>query len=251
VLVSENLARELWGSSELALHRKVRSFPGEPWREIVGVVEDVHDDGLNRAASKVVYWPALMDAFGGDVQFAARTLTFIVRSRQAGSAAFVEDAARAVVSVNGNLPVTQVRTLDDLYRQSLARTSFTLLMLAIAAVIALLLAVVGLYAVVAYAVTRRTREIGIRVALGAHTRAVRMLFVRDATRLAATGAVIGAATAVAATRWMTTLLFGVSPLDPATYAIVAVTLVGVAAVAASFPAHRAASIAPLDAIREE
>jgi predicted permease len=250
-LVSDSLARELWGTAAGALRKRIRSVPGEPWREVVGVVEDVHDSGLQQPPAKTVYWPALMADFGGNRSFAPRGLTFILRSDRAGSASFVDEAGRAIAAVNGNLPIALARTVGDLYRRSLARTSFTLVMLGIAATVALLLALVGLYAVMAYAVSRRTREIGIRVALGSPRYAIASLFVRDAVRLATIGGAAGAIAAAGASRWMVSLLFGVSPLDPATFASVPLLVMIVAAVAASRPAYQAASIAPLDAIREE
>jgi predicted permease len=250
-LVSDSLALELWGSAARALRKRVRSVPGEPWREVVGVVEDVHDSGLHQPPTKTVYWPALMADFGGNRSFASRGLTFIVRSHRAGSASLVDDAGRAITAINGNVPVALARTVGDLYRRSLARTSFTLVMLSIAASIALLLAIVGLYAVMAYAVTRRTREIGIRVALGSPRHAITTLFLRDAVQLATIGAAIGAIAAAGATRWMVTLLFGVSRLDPTTFAAVPLLLITVAAIAASRPAYRAASTPPLEAIREQ
>ena len=141
--------------------------------------------------------------------------------------------------------------MEDLNRQSMARTSFTLVMLAIAGGMALVLGIIGIYGVISYAVTQRTREIGIRMALGAHAGELQRMFVRHGLILAGVGVAIGAAAAVGLSRLMKSLLFEVSPLDPVTYAAVAVVLVTSAALASYLPARRAAAVDPLDALRAE
>jgi putative ABC transport system permease protein len=153
--------------------------------------------------------------------------------------------------VNSNLPLHLVRTLQDLYVQSMARTSFTLAMLAIAGVMALLLGIVGIYGVIAYAVTQRTREIGIRMALGAEPASLRQMFVRHGLLLAGVGAAIGLSAAAGLTRLMSSLLFGVQALDPLTYFGVAAILITAAALASYLPARRATKVDPLDALRAE
>ena len=151
--------------------------------------------------------------------------------------------------MNPNLPLANVRTVREIYDRSMARTSFTLVMLGIAAAMALLLGLVGIYGVIAYSVTQRTREIGIRMALGATQDRVRGLFVRHGLVLAGIGVLCGIATAIPLTRLMTALLFEVSPLDPLTYVAVAVLLVASALLATYLPARRAALVEPVEALR--
>ena len=176
---------------------------------------------------------------------------FVVRTKRAATESFLTEARQAIWSVNSNLPVFLVRTLQDLYDQSMARTSFTLVMLAIAGAMALVLGIVGIYGVIAYAVTQRTREIGIRMALGAQAAGLRQMFVRQGLLLAGIGAIIGLGAAAGLTRLMSSLLFGVAALDPLTYAGVAAILIAAAALASYVPARRATRVDPLDALRAE
>jgi ABC-type antimicrobial peptide transport system permease subunit len=157
---------------------------------------------------------------------------------------------QAVWSVNSSLPASP-RTMREVYDQSLARTSFTLVMLAIAASMALLLGVVGIYGVIAYVVSQRRREIGIRAALGAQHGELKRIFVRHGLALAGVGVAIGLGAAAGLTRLMSTLLYGISPLDPITYAVVPVILVIATLLASYLPARRAASVDPVEALRSE
>jgi ABC-type antimicrobial peptide transport system permease subunit len=150
-----------------------------------------------------------------------------------------------------NVPVAQVRTLESLYDGSMARTSFTLIMLAIAAGMAMILGSVGIYGVLAFAVTQRTREIGVRAALGAESRRLKATFVRAGMALAIAGIAVGLPLAVAAARLMDALLFGVTRLDPLTYAAVSLALLATAMLASYIPARRAARVDPLVALRYE
>ena len=250
-IVSENLAREMWGEPRAALGKRVREGSTDPWREIVGVVGDIYDDGVQQKAPPFSYWPVMMDAFEGDAIRATRSGAFVIRSNRAGTAGFLSEARQAIWSQNNNLPVYRVRTLQDLYNQSMARTSFTLVMLALAGGMALVLGVVGIYGVIGYAVSQRTREIGIRMALGAQSGGIERMFVRDGLLLAGIGAAIGLAGAAALTRLMSSLLFGVAALDPVTYAVVAATLIAAAALASYFPARRATTVNPIQALRAE
>jgi len=249
VLVSENLARDDWGSAAEAIGKRVRVSPDDPWREIVGVVGNLHDNGVHQPAPPIVFFPALMDRFGSLPTASFRSVTFVIRSPRAGNERFVKEVQQAVWQVSGNLPVAQIRTLDDMYRRSLAPTSFTLVMIAAAGALGLLLGLVGIYSVIAYAVSQRTQEIGIRLALGAQAGQLRRLFVNRGLTLTGIGIVFGLAAAAGFTRLMSSLLFGVNPLDPLTYTIVTAIVIAVAVVAAYVPARRSTRIDPLHALR--
>jgi len=250
-MVSENLARELWQSSGAALGKRIRESLKGQWREVVGVVGDERTDGVNQTAPATVYWPLMMANFTGDETAVRRGLSYVIRSDRAGSSAFVNEISKAVWSVNPNLPVASVRTLQEIYERSLATTSFTLVMLAIAGAMALLLGVSGIYGVISYSVSQRTREIGIRMALGARAQEVRAMFLRYGFRLAALGIACGLVVAMAATRLMASLLFETSPLDPVTYLAVSVGLVVAATLASYAPAARATAVNPADSLRSE
>ena len=175
----------------------------------------------------------------------------MVRSRRAGTPAFLTDLGRAVWAVNPNLPLASVRTLQDIYDASLARTSFTLVMLGIAGAMALLLGVAGIYGVISYSVSQRTREIGIRLALGAQAGSVTRMFVAHGLTLALIGVVTGLTAAFGIMRLMSTLLFQISPVDPLTYAAVSLTLIAATVLACYVPALRAAAVDPIQALRAE
>ena len=175
----------------------------------------------------------------------------MVRTGRAGSDSLIKEIGQAVWSVNPNLPLASVRTLRTIYDRSLARTSFTLVMLAIAGGMALLLGLAGIYGVISYSVAQRTREIGIRMALGARAQDVAGMFVKYGFRLAAIGVACGLAASAASTRLMSSLLFDVTPLDPVTYVIVAAGLVAAAAVASYAPARRATAVNPVESLRAE
>jgi predicted permease len=252
-LISEGLAREKWGSPEAAMGAKIRAAGGQgPWREIVGVVEDVRLLGANQPPPKIVYWPALQkDFYVGLPYYIQRGTAFAVRTQLAGSPALTRQIEQAVWSVNASLPVANMRTMQDLYDRSLARTSFTLVILIVAAAAALVLGIVGLYGVLSYAVSQRRREIAIRLALGAQQRDVQRRFVRYGVTLAGLGVIIGLVGAAGATRLMSAILYDVQPVDPLTYAAVAAGLTLVAALASYLPARRAAAVAPAESLAAE
>ena len=250
-LVSENLARELWQEPSAALGKQIRENATSPWREIIGVVGDERDEGVEKKAPTVAFWPMLMSKFEDGEPSVRRTMSYVIRSRRSGSSAFTGEVSRAVWAVNPNLPLARVRTLDEMVSASMARASFTLVMLAIAGAMALLLGVAGIYGVISYSVSQRTREIGIRMALGAQRGEVTGLFVRYGLGLAAIGIACGLAVAIALTRLMTTLLFEVSPIDPFTYVAVCLSLSIAAVLASSIPALRATMINPVTALRAE
>ena len=252
VVISENLARELWGTPTAAVGKHLRQRPDMPWHEVIGVVQDVHENGLNQQAPAIVYWPTMsaqLNATGGGPN-AIRGVTFIVRSERAGTEGLLNQLRQAVWSVNPSLPVSP-RSMREVYDRSLVRTSFTLVMLAIAASMALLLGIVGIYGVIAYAVSQRRREIGIRAALGAQQGELQGMFVRRGIALATIGVMIGLGAAAGLTRLMSTLLYGITPLDPVTYVAVPLILVTATVVASYVPARRAASVDPVEALRAE
>ena len=253
VIVSENFARESWGSASAAVGKRVRQFSSMPWQEVIGVVQDVRQHGVDQDAPPTIYWTAMLnDPYTRQPTIdAPRAVTFVLRSSRAGDEGFLNELQQAVWSVNSNLPLASVRTMQDIYSQSMARTSFTLVMLAIAGSMALALGIIGIYGVISYAVSQRTREIGIRLALGAQKSELKWMFVRSALLLTAAGVAIGLGTAGALMRLMKSLLFGISPLDPFTYITVPLILAISAALASYLPARRAAAVDPVEALRAE
>ena len=229
----------------------MRETPSAPWREVIGVVGDDRDDGVDQKAPATIYWPLIVKKYWGRDDFAQSTYSYVIRSSRTGTPGFLDEVRRAVWSVNPDLPVARVTTLQELYEKSMARTSFTLVMLAIAGSMALLLGLVGIYGVISYSVSQRTREIGIRIALGAENGEVRRLFVRHALVLTAIGVALGLCGAAALTRAMKTLLFEISPVDPLTYAAVALALLVAAILASYLPARRATLVDPASALRAE
>jgi hypothetical protein len=253
-IVSESMARENWGQPNTALGKGLRPGAlGDSWLEVVGVVEDVHDGGADKPAPPIVYFrTGVEDAERPDRPPAIRRgLTLAIRSSRAGSESFLREVAAAIHVVSPSLPLAQVRTLNDVYRRSMARTSFTLILLGIAGTMALALAIVGVYGVLAYAIGNRRREISIRVALGAQPNQVKRLFVKRGILLASAGSVVGAVTAMALSRWIASLLFGVTALDPATYVASALIVSTAAAIASYVPARRASSVDPMESLRAD
>lgn len=242
VMVSENLARREWGSASAALGRRFGMDSSGPWLEVIGVVTDVYHGGLSQPAPETVIRPA----------FARNTVaSFVIRSERVGTPGFLDDLRKTVWSVNGNLSLASVQTLGDMYRGSMARTSMTLLLLAITGTMALLLGLIGIYGVVSYAVSQRRREIGIRLALGAEQGQVRRMFVKHALALAGIGVAIGLGAAVGLTRLMASQLFGVSPLDPLTHLGVALVLVAAAGLASHVSAQRVSALDPVEVLKGE
>ena len=200
--------------------------------------------------SAIAYWPALQDDFWEPGTRVARSMRFVLRSDRVGAPGLLEEAQAAVWSQNANLPVSGVSTMQEILDRSMARTSFTLTMLGIAATAAMLLGGVGIYGVTSYIVAQRTREIGVRIALGAQHNDINRMVLRFGARLAFVGVLAGLAGAFATTRLMSALLFGVSPSDPATYAAVAAGVTLVALLACYLPARRAATLDPVEALRD-
>jgi len=250
-LISENFAKEYWGSAANALGKKIRVGTTDDWREVIGVAGDVYADGVSQKAPTSVYWPLYLVHFEGQAKDVRRGLDFVVRSNRSGSAAFVNEIQQAVWAVNPDLPLADTTTMLRLYTKSMARTSFTLVMLCVAGSMALLLGIVGIYGVISYTVSQRTREIGIRMALGAQREALTAMFVRQGVALASIGVVVGIGVAFAAMRLMRSLLFNVSPMDPLTYAVSTLAVVCIAWLACYLPSRRAAVVDPVYALRSE
>ena len=251
VLVSQNLARELWGSPAAALGKRVRTTDVAPWREVIGVVQDIHHSGVDQPAQATVYWPIFGQIPWMSVVQATRFVAYTVRTNQAGTEFLLNEVRQAVWSVDSALPIANPVTMQEILDRSMARTSFTLVVLGIAGGMALALGLIGIYGVIAFAVSQRTREIGIRLALGAQTREVRNMFVRHGLRLCAIGIVIGVGAAVGLTRLMKAVLFGVAPIDRLTFAAVPLALLAAAAAACYIPARKASTVDPVEAMRTE
>jgi predicted permease len=249
VLVSENFARELWGSPAAALGRRVRENSKAKWKEIVGVAGNERDNGADRPATATIYWPNHIRNYWGEADVVRRAVALAIRSPRTGSAAFLKEVSQAIWSVDPDLPIANPCALTEIYGRSMARTSFSMATLAIAGAMALVLGLVGIYGVLSYAVSQRTREIGIRMALGAPQAAVRRQFLGHGLRLTAVGVALGLAGAAGLTRLMKALLFGVTPLDPLTYAVGTAALLAAALAAAYLPARRATNVSPMDALR--
>jgi hypothetical protein len=246
IVISAELARRIWANPSAAIGKRVRGVqPQAPWREIVGVVGDERDDGLNQPATPIVYWPMLNESYRW------RIMAYAVRSSRVGAPGFLREVEQAVWSVDRNLPLANVQTLKEIQARSMAQTSFALVMLGIAASVALLIGVVGIYGVIAYAASQRTREIGVRMALGAQARHIRTMFLGHGLALTTVGIAVGIGLALVVTRVMSAFLFGVGAQDPATYLVVSAALAAVALVATYLPARRATCVNPIVALRAE
>jgi putative ABC transport system permease protein len=244
VIVNERLATRIW-PGESAVGKSVKQgWPESPgtWREVVGVVADVKFEGLAAETPMQVYLPLAQET--------ARGLALIVRTP--GEPAVMNAAVEAAVHrIDKDLPLYAARTMDQVLDTSMARERMSMSILVVFAAIALVLASVGLYGVVAHAVTERTHEIGVRMALGAEPRHVLGLVVRQGLSMALIGTVLGIAGAVALSRSIQGLLFGVQAIDPLTFGTVAIVLLGVALIACCIPAVRATRLNPTAALRAD
>ena len=248
VMVSENLAREMWGTPSAAIGKYLREYSNMPWHEVIGVIQDVREKGLQEKAPEIVYWPPLVQ---NRFAPAVRTTTFVIRSERAATESFMNEVRAAVWSVNSNLPLASMRTMEEVYDKSIARISFTLVMLGIAGAMALALGIIGIYCVMSYTVSQRKREIGIRLALGAQSGNVLQMVLKQGAKLTLVGVAIGIGAAFGLTRLMTHLLFGVAAHDPLTFVAVAALLLLIALLACYIPARRAALVNPMVALRCE
>jgi len=254
IVINDTLARRLWPGEEAIGKRLKQGWPetpdrpgkpGEyfsPWREVVGVVSDVKFNGVTNDTPMQVYLPLVHDY--------ARSVALVVRS-STEPASLVPAIEAIVHDLDKDLPLFQVRTMEQMLDASIARERMSMLIFAVFAIVAVALASVGLYGVVAHGVTERTHEIGVRMALGADARHVLGLVVRQGLSMALVGTAIGLAGAFALSRWIDALLFGVTATDPATFAVVVSTLLAVATIACYIPAWRATRVDPTTALRAE
>jgi putative ABC transport system permease protein len=243
-IINETLARRIWPNED-AVGKRITFFAPqglEDWRVIVGVVGDVRHHGLSSETKPEIYVP--------QYQTPVATMTMVLRTT--GDPQTVIAALReAVRSLDQDQPLFNIRSLEQLRSGSVASQRFSMLLLGLFAAVALLLAALGIYGVISYAVTQRTREIGVRIALGAQVKDVLKLVVKQGMTLALIGVLIGLGGALALTQLMKTLLFGVSATDPLTFAVVAMLLIAVALLAALVPARRATKVDPMVALRYE
>jgi predicted permease len=251
VILSERLVQQHYDDPRQAVGKRVRNIADSPWREVIGVAADMHDEGLDQEPSTTAYWPLLVRDLWNDGVNAQWSLAYSLRLERPLTPALMAAVRSAVWSVNANLPIAAVQTMDELVDRSMARTTFTLIMLGIAAALALALGAIGLYGVISYTVAQRTREIGVRMALGAQRADVGGLVLRHAGVLVAIGVGVGLAAAFGLTRLMSAMLFGVAPADPLTFGAVALVLAAVALVASLVPVLRATRVDPLEALRWE
>jgi putative ABC transport system permease protein len=254
VVISAEFARQLATEPGGAVGKRIR-FAGDDqgdWREVIGVVQSIHEQGLYEGPPPMVYWPAFMAGLSPDEpEIGSPVVTLVIRSERAGTASFVDEIRQAVRSVSASIPVAEERTMRAVYAGSLARTSFTLVMLAIAGGMALLLGVVGIYGVIAYVVSQRAREIGIRSALGAEPRQLKKMFLLHGLALSTVGAVLGVCAAAGLARLLSSVLFGIGPMDPTAYVAALAVTIAAAALASYVPARRAATIDPIETLRAE
>jgi len=245
VVISETMANRVWPGENAVGKRlavgRVRS--DADWIQVAGVVKDVRQFELNAAPRPQMYLSYRQAGF-----FAAEDLVVRTEVEPASLAATVRNA---VWEIDKDQPVSNIRTMEEILAESIARQRFTMLLLGVFAGVALLLAAVGIYGVMSYSVAQQTHEIGIRMALGASAGAVLKMAVGYGLKLVIAGVVIGLIAAFALTRLMATLLFGVTPTDPATFAVISLLLVVVAGVASYVPARRATKVDPLVALRYE
>jgi predicted permease len=260
-MVTESFAREYWDTPGDAVGRRISTgLSSGAWAEIVGVTGNERDDGLDQDPTAVIYWPLMQRSLywsglpgegGAPEVVARRSMNYVIRSPRVGSREFLTQVREAIWEVNPNLPLAGVQPLSALLDRSLARTSFSLVMLGIAALVALVLGSIGIYGVISYVVSQRTRELGVRLALGASAGEVQGMVLRQGLVLAGSGVILGLGAAIGLTRLMQVLLYGVDPVDPLTFGTVALGLTAVALLASWVPARRASRTDPVEAIRWE
>jgi hypothetical protein len=250
-IISRGAAELFWKDSTgvAALGKRFRPLPTDPWYTVVGVVGDMRDTSLAAPASRAVYFPETIEN-GGAPKQTRRTMALVVRTTGDGPS-LAPAVQKAMHELDPGLPVFDVRSLSTVLGAATEQLTFIIVMLGGAAIVTLLLGAIGLYGVLAYVVTLRTRELGIRIALGATPRAIAAAMTRYGLALAGTGIACGFVLFAIIARFLRTLLFGVAVTDPVTLAVSAGILLAIAIVASSVPARRAARVDPADALRAE
>jgi hypothetical protein len=244
VVVSRAAANLLW-PGENAVGRRLRLEGNNlPWMTVIGVVEDVMQTNFRTPPRPLVYFPLVGPTPGSWV---LPTPAYVLKTTRAEVIA--PEVLALVRDVAPNAPMYRVYTMAGLARRSMIDLSFTMLMLGIVSSLALILGAVGLYGVLAYVVAQRTREIGVRIALGAETGQVRRMIVAQGAKVIALGIVIGMGVALASTRALGSLLFGVAALDPATFLAMSAAMVGIGLLASYIPARRASRVDPMESMR--
>ncbi len=248
-VLGRKLADAYWPDG--AMGRGIRIYGAEPpFHHVVGIVDDVREQGLTQPAPGVAYFP--LRAIQGESQWGpVRYQTLVVRAPTRGAAGLMEDVRGAIHTLDADVPVTGARPLGRVVARSMARTTFTMVLMALSAGLALTLGAVGLYGVVTYTVSRRRNEIGIRMALGARAGGVATMVLRESLGITVAGAAVGVLGALLTGQLLRALLFGVAPVDPLTLSAVVGLLVGVAALASFLPARRAARVDPAASLRTE
>ncbi|MBI4662583.1 MAG: ABC transporter permease [Verrucomicrobia bacterium] len=247
-IINENLARRLWPNDD-PLGKRIQIGIGgksQPWLEIVGVVGDVRQDDLRAAPPGGIFVPYQQVSH----TFFLDTMTFVVRAAEEPRA-LAASVRKTIQSVDPTLPVFDIRTMDEWVALKVAHPRFNTWLLASFSVIALVLALTGIYGVVSYGATQRTQEIGIRLALGARGADVVKMVVRQGMKAVLIGVLCGTAVAVALTRFLAAQLYSVTPTDPLTFVSVVLVFIGVALAACLIPAIRAARLDPVVALRQE
>jgi predicted permease len=251
VLISQSMAKQFWpNENPVGKHLTLYFFPGVS-REVVGVVGDVKLEALNQTRpATALYMPMAQLSATKGIPWRSASLTLAVRTSTTPLSA-VTALSNAVHSVDADVPLLNIKTMQDLVDESIAPQRFTMLLLASFAGLALLLAAVGIYSVLSYVVRRRMREIGIRMALGAQLRDVLGLVLLEGMKPTAIGVVIGLLGALALGRVLSSVVFGVSPRDIATFSVVPLVLAAVGMLASIIPAWRATRVDPMKTLREE
>jgi predicted lysophospholipase L1 biosynthesis ABC-type transport system permease subunit len=249
-VVSDSLARRLWPGED-AIGKGIRANGnGPPYYRVVGIAADVRSNGFDRPPGESVYFP-VVSREGAPLFGPQRAMRVVLRTRRLDAGSVMPRVRQIVVAIDPSVPIANVRTMDELVAQSMARSSFTTSLLATAAFLAILLSAVGLYGVISYGVACRRNELGVRLALGARPAAVRVMVIRETLTLVLIGLSVGAAATLGSTRLLAGFLFGVSARDPATLVGVSAFLMCVGAAAGTIPAWRASRTDPMVALRCE
>ena len=250
VVVSKAFADHTWPGED-PIGKELRpNGVADPWYRVVGVTGDVLTRGLDQPASEIVYYP-LIPMDGAPLWSPPTRMAVAIRTASGDPLALTASVRRVVTAMDREVPIANVQTMETVVAHSTAKTTFAMLLLAIAGGMALVLSAVGIYGVISYTVNQRRAEIGVRMALGAHAAQVGRMVVWQSLRVAGVGIAIGLAGALATTRVMQSLLFNVSPTDPMTLASVTIVLVVLGALAAYAPARRATKVDPVEVLRGE